>query len=111
MELLGSPVRTLVSIVLFMLAVIALATLAYMGAGWSFADASYMVLLTIYTVGYGEVHPITTPYLRGVTLSLMIVGCTGMIHRMSTPSARRRGRWGRRAVKVPSGVNWRTFTS
>ena len=79
MELLGSPVRTLVSIVLFMLAVIALATAAYMGAGWSFSDAGYMVLLTIYTVGYGEVHPITTPYLRAVTLSLMFVGCTGMI--------------------------------
>jgi voltage-gated potassium channel len=79
MELLGSPGRTLVSIVGFMLAVIVLATVAYMGAGWSFADASYMVLLTVYTVGYGEVHPITTPYLHGVTVALMILGCTGMI--------------------------------
>jgi len=50
-----------------------------MGAGWSFADASYMVLLTVYTVGYGEVHPITTPYLHSVTVALMILGCTGMI--------------------------------
>ncbi len=79
MELLGSPARTLGSIVAFMLAVILLATLAYMGAGWSFADASYMVLLTIYTVGYGEVHPIDTPYLHSVTVGLMILGCTGMI--------------------------------
>jgi voltage-gated potassium channel len=78
-DLLGSPFRTLVSIVLFMLVVILLATLAYMGAGWSFSDASYMVLLTIYTVGYGEVHPISTPYLHGVTVALMILGCTGMI--------------------------------
>ena len=52
MELLGSPGRTLVSIVLFNLTVIVLATMGYMAAGWSFADASYMVLLTIYTVGY-----------------------------------------------------------
>ena len=79
MELLGSPGRTLVSIICFMLAVIVLATLAYMGAGWSFADASYMVLLTVYTVGYGEVHPIATPYLHGVTMALMFLGCTGMI--------------------------------
>jgi len=79
MELLGSPGRTLVSIIGFMLTVIVLATLAYMGAGWSFADASYMVLLTVYTVGYGEVHPIATPYLHGVTMALMILGCTGMI--------------------------------
>jgi voltage-gated potassium channel len=79
MELLGSPGRTLVSIIVFMGAVIVLATLAYMGAGWSLADASYMVLLTIYTVGYGEVHPINTPYLHAVTVALMITGCTGMI--------------------------------
>ena len=64
---LGSPGRTLVSIVLFMLVVIVLATVGYMAAGWSFSDASYMVLLTVYTVGYGEVHPIATPYLHAVT--------------------------------------------
>jgi voltage-gated potassium channel Kch len=79
MELLGSPGRTLLSIIAFMLAVIVLGTLGFMGAGWSFADASYMVLLTVYTVGYGEVHPISTPYLHAVTVCLMIFGCTGMI--------------------------------
>jgi voltage-gated potassium channel len=76
---LGSPGRTLVSIVLFMLVVIVLATVGYMAAGWSFSDASYMVLLTVYTVGYGEVHPIATPYLHAVTMATMIFGCTGMI--------------------------------
>ncbi|WP_404713482.1 potassium channel family protein [Sphingomonas sp. MMS24-J13] len=76
---LGSPVRNLVSILIFMAVVIVVATGAYMAAGWSFADASYMVMLTIYTVGYGEVHPITTPYLHGVTMGLMVFGCTGMI--------------------------------
>ena len=79
MELLGSPGRTLGSIVIFMLVVVTLATLAYMGAGWSFSDASYMVLLTVYTVGYGEVHPIDTPYLHAVTVGLIVLGCTGMI--------------------------------
>src|ERR1700744_5150267 len=79
MNLLGSPARALTSIVVFMLVVVALATAAFMAAGWSFADASYMVLLTVYTVGYGEVHPIDTPYLHAVTVGLMILGCTGMI--------------------------------
>src|ERR1700744_4200207 len=79
MNLLGSPARALTSIVVFMLVVVALATAAFMGAGWSFTDASYMVLLTVYTVGYGEVHPINTPYLHAVTVSLMVLGCTGMI--------------------------------
>jgi voltage-gated potassium channel len=79
MEFLGSPGRALVSILLFMLAVIVLATAAYMAAGWSFADASYMVLITVFTVGYGEVRPISTAYLHSVTMALMILGCTGMI--------------------------------
>src|ERR1700744_3347384 len=76
---LGSPYRNLASILVFMAIVFVLATLAYMHAGWSFADASYMVTLTIYTVGYGEGRPIDTPYLHAVTMSTMVFGCTGMI--------------------------------
>ncbi|HEX4106303.1 MAG TPA: potassium channel protein [Rhizomicrobium sp.] len=38
-----------------------------------------MVLVTVYTVGYGEVHPITTSYLRTITVALIILGGTGMI--------------------------------
>ena len=79
MNLLGSPGRTLASIVAFVLVVVVLAIAAYMAAGWNFSDASYMVLLTVYTVGYGEVHPISTPYLHAVTMGTMILGCTGMI--------------------------------
>jgi voltage-gated potassium channel len=75
----GTPGRSLFLIVLFMLLVAGLATLGYMEAGWSLADASYMVVLTVYSVGYGEVHPINTPYLHAVTMGTMIVGCTGMI--------------------------------
>ena len=76
---LSSPVRNLVYGLLFMVVVSACATLAYMAYGWSFADAIYMVLLTVYTVGYGEVRPIDTPGLREVTIALMVFGCTGMI--------------------------------
>jgi voltage-gated potassium channel len=75
----GSPYRNLVSILSFMAVVVVLSTLAYMHAGWSLADASYMVALTIYTVGYGEVRPIDTTYLHTVTMATMVLGCTGMI--------------------------------
>jgi voltage-gated potassium channel len=78
-RVLGSPIRNLVSILVFMAVVVVVATLAYMGAGWSFADASYMVVLTVYTVGYGEVRPIDTAYLHAVTMATMVLGCTGMI--------------------------------
>jgi voltage-gated potassium channel len=76
---LGSPVRNLVSILAFMGVVVVAATAAYMAAGWSFTDASYMVLLTVYTVGYGEVRPIDTPFLHAITVGTMVLGCTGMI--------------------------------
>ncbi|MEJ0047470.1 MAG: potassium channel family protein [Rhodospirillales bacterium] len=57
----------------------AIATGAYVGEGWSLGDAFYMVVITIYTVGYDEVRPIDTPLLRTITLSLIVAGCTGMI--------------------------------
>jgi voltage-gated potassium channel Kch len=76
---LGSPIRNLVMIVGFVGVVMVAATLAYMHAGWSLTDASYMVVLTIYTVGYGEVRPIDTNYLHVVTMGTMVLGCTGMI--------------------------------
>ncbi len=56
-----------------------MAVTAYVGAGWSFSDALYMVTLTIFTVGYGEVRPINTDYLHAVTMATMLFGCTGVI--------------------------------
>ncbi|HVN01443.1 MAG TPA: NAD-binding protein [Caulobacteraceae bacterium] len=79
MERLASPLRNLASIVAFVLAIIVLATLGYMRAGWSFQDAIYMVLITVFTVGYGEVRRIDTPYLHVLTMGTIVLGCTGMI--------------------------------
>jgi len=62
-----------------MVVVCVAATAGYVEAGWSFQDAIYMVTLTVFTVGYGEVHPIDTPYLHVVTMGTMVLGCTGMI--------------------------------
>ena len=73
------PLRNFTFAVLYMLVVFALATVGYMTAGWSFDDAIYMVVLTIYTVGYDEVRPIATPELRHITMATIIFGCTGMI--------------------------------
>jgi len=67
------------AVIVFMLCVAVTATLAYMEAGWKLGDALYMVLLTVYTVGYREVRPIDTAWLRFVTMTTIILGCTGMI--------------------------------
>ncbi len=78
-RILASPLRNLIIGGLFVLFICLLATLGYMAAGWSFGDALYMVVLTIYTVGYDEVRAVNTPFLRANTMMLIILGCTGMI--------------------------------
>jgi voltage-gated potassium channel len=78
-NLLVFPSRNLVRVTLFMLLVAVVATAGYMEAGWSFQDSLYMVTLTVFTVGYGEVNPINTAYLRALTMATMLLGCTGMI--------------------------------
>jgi voltage-gated potassium channel len=76
----GSPLRNLIVGVFYMLVVMAGAVIAYVMAGWSVGDALYMVIVTVYTVGYGEVQPVTSPLLRGITISTIVLGCTGMIY-------------------------------
>ena len=76
---LSSPVRNLVVGIIFIVTVMAMAITAYMMQGWSFADAAYMVVLTVYTVGYDEVRPIDTTALRTTTIVLIMTGCTGVI--------------------------------
>ncbi len=77
--MLDSPVRNLLAGAAFTVSVMIAATAAYMAVGWSFRDAIYMVILTIYTVGYSEVRPIDTPALNVITISLIVLGCTGVI--------------------------------
>src|SRR5271166_1178212 len=76
---LDSPVRNLTFGMIYVALVMVFATLAYMAAGWSFRDAAYMVVITIYTVGFNEVRPINTPALNAITIALIVLGCTGVI--------------------------------
>ncbi len=45
--------------------------------GWSLLDAVYMTITTIFTVGFGEVHPLSTA--GSVFTLLLIVGGVGVI--------------------------------
>ena len=74
-----SPMRFLFAGVAFVTIVSTLAVIGYMANGWTLGDAVYMVIVTVFTVGYGEVRPITTPGLRLITEALIVTGCTGMI--------------------------------
>ena len=76
---LGSPLRNLSIALIYVAAVFVAATAGYVAAGWTLGDAAYMVTLTIFSVGYDEVHPINTMYLRALTTGTIALGCTGMI--------------------------------
>ena len=76
---LGSPLQNLSRALIFVGIVFVLATTGFVSAGWSLGDAAYMVTLTIFSVGYGEVRPIDTAWLRALDEATIIFGCTGMI--------------------------------
>lgn len=79
MSSLHSSTRNLIRGLLFIVAVTALGTAGYTAAGWSVTEAFYMVVITIFSVGYGEVRPISTFWLHVLTTGLIVLGCTGMI--------------------------------
>ena len=56
------------------LGVVALGTLGYTLEGWSLSDAFYMVVITVFTVGYGEVQPVHTAALRTITMLIIVTG-------------------------------------
>ncbi len=58
------------------------AIIGYMMAGWSVLEAFYMVTITIFGVGYGEVRPIEDSSLRVFTIGVIIAGCTSSIYVM-----------------------------
>lgn len=77
--ILHGPMRNLIGGISFVLTVMACAIAAYMHWGWSFGDALYFTILTVFTVGYDEVHPIDTAGLRIITMTLIVLGCSGTI--------------------------------
>jgi voltage-gated potassium channel len=51
----------------------------YRVAGWSWLDSIYMVVITIFSVGYGEVQA-TTPELKVFTIGLIFSGCSAYVY-------------------------------
>jgi voltage-gated potassium channel len=60
--------------------VVGAATLAYYLEGWNLSDAFYMVMITIFGVGYGEVQPVNTPLLRFTTIVTIIAGPVATVY-------------------------------
>lgn len=56
------------------------AFVGYVWHGWSWLDSLYMVVITVFGVGYGEVHPLNTPSLRWLTMGLIFLGYAAAIY-------------------------------
>ncbi|HSN81891.1 MAG TPA: potassium channel family protein, partial [Polyangiales bacterium] len=59
--------------------VCAFAVAGYVLTGWSLSDAVYMVTITIFGVGYGEVRPVAGE-VRWLTIGVIVLGCSSLIY-------------------------------
>ncbi|MEM6448892.1 MAG: NAD-binding protein [Cyanobacteria bacterium P01_D01_bin.105] len=75
-----SSFQRIITGVLFFSITILVAVLGYMIAGWTPLDAVYMVVITIFGVGYGEVKPLDTPSLRIFTILVIIAGALSVAY-------------------------------
>ncbi|MFI4874397.1 MAG: potassium channel family protein [Blastopirellula sp. JB062] len=65
--------------ILFVL-ICVVAVIGYVSAGWDWADSIYMVIITIFGVGYGEVQPVESLPLRALTIIVIIAGYGAVIY-------------------------------
>ena len=81
---LRSPIRSSLQRILtgvsFFAITILVAVIGYVVAGWTVLDAIYMVVITIFGVGYGEVNPLNTPSLRVFTILVIIAGALSVAY-------------------------------
>lgn len=55
------------------------ATMGYQAAGWSFLDSLYMVIITVFGVGFGEVHPLDD-HLKVFTMLVILTGSSAVVY-------------------------------
>lgn len=64
---------------LFFAVIIVVATLGYMALGWQAFDAFYMVVITVFSVGYGETQPVDTLAERLWTILVIFSGWSAVV--------------------------------
>ncbi|WP_017658725.1 potassium channel family protein [Baaleninema simplex] len=65
---------------IFFLLTIAIAIFGYVLFGWELIDAIYMVIITIFGVGYGEVQPLETPAEKLFTIGVIVAGTSSAVY-------------------------------
>ena len=62
------------------LGVVLAATVGYMAIGWNLLDSFYMVVITVFGVGFGEVHPVNSRGARLLTTSVIVGGNCAVVY-------------------------------
>ena len=75
----GSVTRILTGLIFFLITIIS-AIVGYIWFGWTPLEAIYMVVITIFGVGYGEVKPLETPFQKIFTILVIIAGTTSAVY-------------------------------
>lgn len=70
--------RTLLGFGFFLLTFVS-AVSGYVFAGWTLLDAIYMVVITIFGVGFGEVIPLDSPALKIFTMFVIVAGYASVV--------------------------------
>lgn len=71
--------RFILPAISFFTLVIAVATLGYMVLGWSPMDAFYMVIITVFAVGYGETIPVESTAAHIWTILVIVSGWSAVV--------------------------------
>lgn len=72
--------RRIITGSIFFIITLMTAITGYMLAGWTLLDALYMVIITIFGVGYGEVQPLESPGLKIFTILVIIAGTSSAVY-------------------------------
>ena len=75
--------QTLRTGLMFMIATCLFAMIGYRLAGWQWIDAAYMVTITIFGVGYGEVNAIESTEMKIFTIVVIFAGCSSLLYVVS----------------------------
>lgn len=66
--------------VLVLVVVCSIGVIGYVAAGWGFQDSLFMVVITIFGVGYGEIQPVETWDVRLLTGFVIVAGYGAVIY-------------------------------
>jgi voltage-gated potassium channel len=76
----SKPLSRVIYGILFFILTCLIGIIGYVIYGWSIMDSVYMVIITIFGVGYGEVKPIESSSLRVFTIMVIVGGYAAAIY-------------------------------